>query len=557
MKSSDPTEQPRRKLSYFQPRQMAYLLTHERDLRDDQLDEQQRKLRDGQFDRLIEWSKNSAGRLSISRHRVLSFPATPPQPESPDVYGPELSPDIRYQAPEFKSHSPFTLIFADVKDEEDPAKHVDDPDLVELIIRLHENKDNQPLRQEGISLQLVSPSWLTGAGSETSGTGGPGGRPVPFKGATDTAPYEFQLPDAIEPLCPPKAERGKGVKVAILDTAPCLHDLAAAYERYQKVNPQNRRNRHPLIESLLKPNGPLHVHPASYDDLLRMRSVHLEKHNYKMTDHGLFVAGIIHTIAPSAEIHLYEVLNPDGVGDLESIAMGLWNVAEEQYRLMQGGLARQLVVNCSLVLNIPLEDTHPHEDFDPRLFSVPQWPECQGWPVERICDLLYALGSRVVAAAGNDREDTNRPHARYPAALNSALGVGALPKLDGSSRTGRLPTASYSNLSDRPEYIGVTTLGGEPDEGAGVLGLYLGKFPSPYATRRNTKDWAWWCGTSFATPIISGVTAAVLSGRPPGSTTEQAIRMLYSAGVIQNDQTDAHEDALRATQVYPEAVSEQ
>jgi hypothetical protein len=40
---------------------------------------------------------------------------------------------------------------------------------------------------------------------------------------------------------------------------------------------------------------------------------------YRMTDHGLFVAGIIHTIAPQAELHLIEVLNPYGVGDLESI----------------------------------------------------------------------------------------------------------------------------------------------------------------------------------------------------------------------------------------------
>ena len=127
------------------------------------------------------------------------------------------------------------------------------------------------------------------------------------------------------------------------------------------MNPKSPREEHPLIDSLLVPGGPLTMHPASLEDLYRMRAVHLRDHNYQMTDHGLFVAGIVHTIAPKAQIHLFEVLNPDGVGDLLSIARGLWQALD----LFSG---KPLVINCSLVLNIPLW-SQPVKDLDPKLLA--------------------------------------------------------------------------------------------------------------------------------------------------------------------------------------------
>ena len=558
------------KLAYFQPGEIVYLVTHRSE-----------QLRDDQIDSLIDWSKNRAGdpelgdlHLTISRRpgEVLRFPGTPSELQ---VKQTEYPPDIRYRSPEVTARGPFTLIPADVKDKDDPTKYVERSRLVDLIIRLDENRRTVDL-VDGASLEVVSPNWLSSPGSEWGGTGGPGGRPTPFKGPRppDKTQYEFQLPPKIEAICPEKDKRGEGVIVAILDTAPCLHDLAAAYEKWQKVDPAgNPPKPYGLIETLLKPNGPLTVHPASYEELLRMRSVHLEDHNYKMTDHGLFVAGIIHSIARAAEIHLYEVLNPDGVGDLTSIASGLLKVFES----FSG---EPLVVNCSLVLNIPLgeysqEDLdspnpdrlirkvktvlplrgHRHKDLDRKLLEYilgdPKWLERIGALMEWICDLLFWRGSRVIAAAGNDwsrEEDEGRPQARYPAAFNSALGIGALPKGQVTTPAGKRETSSYSNLSDAPGDVGVTTLGGEPGEEQGVLGIYLGKFPSPHARRRNTKHWAWWAGTSFATPIVTGAIAAILSAPAKPATTEDAIVRMYGAGVIVNDRTDYQEDILDVTQ---------
>jgi subtilisin family serine protease len=105
--------------------------------------------------------------------------------------------------------------------------------------------------------------------------------------------------------------------------------------------------------------------------------------------------------------------------------------------------------------------------------------------------------------------------------------------------------------------------GREPGNENGVLGLYLGKFPQPpdkttgsetswdeetKPSLKNTNGWAWWAGTSFATPILTGAIAAVLSSPAGISTTQAAVQKLYTEGIIQDDQTDAKEDAMLVTQ---------
>src|SRR5258706_5938546 len=212
----------------------------------------------------------------------------------------------------------------------DPSGYVNEPTLSDLIKSLDAQRNHDDLLKNGIQLDVVSPNWLASPSSEWGGGGGPGSQPVPYIGDPETAPYKFQLPKALKHLCSEdEAKRVEGVVVAILDTAPSMHELVWAFEKYHKVDPAKQRKHHPLIESLLRPDEPLHLppasandffrplhlHPASAEDLFRMRAVHLRDHNYNMTDHGLFVAGIIHTIAPAAEIHLYEVLNSEGVGD--------------------------------------------------------------------------------------------------------------------------------------------------------------------------------------------------------------------------------------------------
>jgi len=106
----------------------------------------------------------------------------------------------------------------------------------------------------------------------------------------------------------------------------------------------------------------------------------------------------------------------------------------------------------------------------------------------------------------------------------------------------------FSNLSDIPEIRGIATLGGEEGEGKGILGLYIGEFPDGC---RNESKWAWWAGTSFATPILTGTLASILS-RPGNNInrTQDAIKKLYAPGVklIKDGRAGTDEDALPVLQ---------
>jgi hypothetical protein len=307
-------------------------------------------------------------------------------------------------------------------------------------------------------------------------------------------------------------------------------------------------------------------------------------HDYEMTSHGLFIAGIINTLAPQAELHLYQVLNRFGVGNLASIADALQEVYERF-------VDQPLVVNLSLTINIPLVKQHSQDDDDDDMGrsllasreeeenDENSWSKRQDLAAKRICELALAIGKRVIAAAGNNRKEAKqpgRPQACYPAALDSVLGVGALPRINKppSDPAERLKTTSYSNLSDRPNGTGITTLGGEEGKRKGILGIFIDKIPSrdPNSTEPGDDDsddngpdndgpddraaretnppngWGWWAGTSFATPIISGITAAVLSNLPDESKTEDAIVELFGA---QSFETEDSEDVLFVTQGPP------
>jgi hypothetical protein len=310
-----------------------------------------------------------------------------------------------------------------------------------------------------------------------------------------------------------------------------------------------------------------------------------------MTDHGLFAAGIIHSIVPEADIHLIEVLNEFGVGDMLSLAEGMNKVFTEIYR---PGSGRRLVVNCSWMIDLPLCEGHyvstPDSgvefEFEEALrLYVDGTERDQAYALRATCNSIFLAGGQVVAAAGNDwdwakrkkdiknggpgaKKDEPRlsaPKARYPAAFASVMGVGALPR--GPKQNSKYEASSYSNLGDKPAHMGVMTLGGEEGSGQGVLGLYLEdqypvEKPNPNPSEKykrefamKTRDgndeknaWAWWAGTSFATPILTGTIAAVLSAPGNIGDAQDAVHSLRNENVIQDGMTDAKEDVMYVRQ---------
>jgi hypothetical protein len=238
-------------------------------------------------------------------------------------------------------------------------------------------------------------------------------------------------------------------------------------------------------------------------------------------DHGLFVAGLVHSIASYARIHVLRVLDRFGFGKTDTLLAGL------QYcQNLYGDGKHLVVVNLSLYMMIPPDDQNGG------LYSYwssynTWWPSARKtqrstvpakatldvralhWEVQTRITSLRQSGAVVVAAAGNDAQfvDYGHPQPRLPADYDNVIGVVA------TDPAGAI--ATYSNQADTNQYdeplpddtgpsTCVATYGGQanaqsmPDPG--VISLYS-QSPSGYAM---------WSGTSFATPIISAVAANVL-----------------------------------------------
>jgi subtilisin family serine protease len=372
---------------------------------------------------------------------------------------------------------------------------------------------------DGLTLRGAAPDWLfTGTWDGDpgqGGTGGPGAYPVPAV-FSDTswygcpvddpdAPFAFHLNEEIGP------GGDKLVEVAILDTVPTPCDLERAY-RYFHVD-------HPLIASLFGENGQFKIpndrlridyaDPALMDPLnMPGTGMGLLGYGYTLADHGTFITGIVHTIVPKAKLRLIEVLNDYGVGSLMTIAAGL-----EKLKPGNRDLDCPLVVNLSLMMNMPLDDGHD--------WVGPEWDRLRSQPFQRrmtrfvhwVLDVLRGQDVLVVAAAGNDgKAGVPAPAARYPAAFDDVIGVGALNK-DYQMVGGLYDVvrATYSNVADNPGYNGFCTFGGDAlpdgktDPTKGMLGTYIAEFPGHSGLTRN--GWARWAGTSFATPVVAGVLA--------------------------------------------------
>jgi hypothetical protein len=616
------TTRERHRLDFFRPDQITFLVTHEAFL-DGQIE-------NGRLnDKILEkWSSALDNHLKdlSKRHRWTRSRRLPIRSYTFPALGdaiPGDMPDGYSQGP--FSDIPFSIIVYNVErlnpgdnagmevnghgqetgrdDEENPgkgdeqrasAKH----SLLDFITDL--DSQLKHINLAGLTIEGVFPNWIiSGSSSDSGGTGGPGGPPVPYIGSSEPAPAAFYFLDLINQLKSIHVDgkelygKGEGVDVIILDTAPPPADLVLAHKELVLLKEDDAKHR--LIENLLGPDGRLKLYPATYEEQLRMGNTSLNTQGYKMPDHGLFIAGIIHSIVPFATIHLIEVLNQFGVGDMETLANGM----EKAYVICrQASLSnRKAVINGSWCLDLPdlneefaYEPTENEEipveekQLEERLRNImdtemavleshsgkhrKELKDDQYWVTELrvLCEQLSDFGRQVVAAAGNQGKNAGRsrhaPDARYPAAFTKVVGAGALPKNAArNDGTGQYDASSFSNLGDVPEHRGIMALGGEPGEGEGVLGIYLGEFPPEITasdpTGRGTgwdrsgqkciNGWAWWAGTSFATPILTGAIASVLSGDVQPSSTQRAVQILYDEGVILSGKTEAEEDVMPTT----------
>ncbi len=422
------------------------------------------------------------------------------------------------------------------------------------------------LRTLGLELTTVVPNWLSGGSPQVIGTGGPGTRPVEIASAgLQNVRINIQNGARFADGATAR-DLGLPVDVFILDTVPgqrtshqtptgIAHTLDAVTDANDKQNfKESAMGAIWLMESHRPGNCPTeftfqngqNVLTRTWADPSRIQELKIESgsvsdgtyledyyciegHDYDMSDHGLFIAGIIKSIEPTARIHLIEVLNDRCIGSVAMIADGFRRIRDIRRALeLEKG---SYLVNCSFTLAVPrLGPRNPQRPGHLNLSAHPtpnlpawlkNWLEVSGY--KQTEDLLVAIASEaledkshaaVVAAAGNDSAGLPQPCvARYPAALPNVLGVGALAQAGGR--------APYSNYPDDPKTDGLMVLGE-------LIGLFSGAPPTTPGVGRPS-GFAIWAGTSFAAPVVTGKIAQLVSAF--SLTPAQAIAQLHRGAI--------------------------
>jgi hypothetical protein len=240
-----------------------------------------------------------------------------------------------------------------------------------------------------------------------------------------------------------------------------------------------------------------------------------------VADHGVFAGYLAQAVAPHSKISLYQVLNEYGDGDLATLNRSLLDF------IMTTENAKPGVINLSLGVK-------RYEDQNSAGSGI-KWPAgCGSWipdfanieAQEVIVHLARQLGFVVVAASGN--AGAGGPD--YPASLPSVISAGASNSSGQKSCFSNAPAAA-------PGMRGVLAPGGQ--------GRQVTQTPCapPVADCTATNDcddyglislvhpktsssgYAYWAGTSFAAPLVSGLAARVLetkSGSPPDQNLADA-----------------------------------
>ncbi len=259
--------------------------------------------------------------------------------------------------------------------------------------------------------------------------------------------------------------RGRGVRIGVFDTSP--------YTTGTEQTPPWVNEPTPLALELAQ-----YPVPASSPGDLDLRS------------HGLFAAGLAHAIAPEAHIQLIRVLGNHNIGDLFTLNLALFEFIKAH---TQENDALGAVINLSLGIRVPPDEAK---------FNLPTM-------VQSLRDILQAAQCAnivVVAASGNNSANLPQPEpANLPANWPEILGVASSTQTQDRScfsNQGNIAAPGGNGRFDGKQCVPANQDCDSPDCSYAVIGPVL-------KTDDNT-GFAYWSGTSFAAPLVTGLAALVI-----------------------------------------------
>lgn len=360
--------------------------------------------------------------------------------------------------------------------------------------------------------------------------GGPGGLPV--EPPEDVA----RMKEIHFAMVLPESEYESGevpeVSIAVLDTA---YD----FKKCRPMNSSSECNSFEPNESWMNPKAfPNGIHG----------DVHMEDYKFKMKDHGLFVSSLAKASAPKGtSVKLYQILDNFGVGTGASMCRTFHQLAWDIVASNKKDKKMHWVINMSFFSVLTGSEHEAFEKVTLKLANSALKMSYLSTLTDIMGLLICALQSletrnnRVifVAAAGNSKAQVfiihleqllqrliperkpNEPifSAFAPARYSEVIAVAATDDKLATDRS--IYSRDAVDLQDERKY-GVQTFGGAVINGYanskdGIVGLYYNKYPVVGKNIDNKKGIASWAGTSFATPLVSGAFARLLSSNKMNS----------------------------------------
>jgi subtilisin family serine protease len=238
---------------------------------------------------------------------------------------------------------------------------------------------------------------------------------------------------------------------------------------------------HPLLAGNIAPGGFNFI--AGNDDVVDL-----------VNGHGTFVAGLVHLVAPDAQLLPIVVLDSDGIGTAWSLTKGLFHAIDAGAE----------------VINLSLGSTYNSE------------------AVGDAMETAKLAGITVVSAGGNWGLGGD-VWEEFPAAFSNGLGVAAVDDLD--------VKAAFSNYNSK---FAISAPGTSIPDAGGPDGF------DPQRTIYSALPgdvYGIWEGTSFSTAFVSGAAALLRAQHPewpPDETTESRVQRILEVTAVDIDSIPAN-----------------